>query len=47
MFSGGNRSSSAMLYRKCSGPETVLLYVDKDAGADWIWVKSGKYAKVH
>lgn len=51
-FAGGNNgASSAMLYRKCAGPQTVLLYVQKNPdkvseGADWIWVKSGKFATV-
>ena len=51
-FAGGNNgASSATLYRKCSGPQTVLLYVVKNPdklsdGADWIWVKSGKLATV-
>ena len=49
-FAGGNKgASSAMLYRKCSSPQTVLLFVVKNAdkisdGADWMWVKSGKFA---
>jgi hypothetical protein len=49
-FAGGNKgASSATLYRKCSGPQTVLLYVVKNPdnlnqGADWMWVKSGKLA---
>jgi hypothetical protein len=42
-------SSSALLYRQCFGPQTVLLYVLKNParisdGDDWLWVKSGKYA---
>jgi hypothetical protein len=49
-FGGGNSgASSAMLYRKCSGPQTVLLYVQKNSTNipdDWIWVKSGKFATV-
>jgi len=51
-FAGGNQgASSALLYRKCAGPQTVLLYVAKNPdklsdGADWIWVKSGKFATV-
>ena len=44
-------SSSGMLYRQCSAPETVLLLVLKNPdkiseGADWLWVKSGKYATI-
>jgi len=51
-FAGGNKgASSALLYRKCSGPQTVLLFVVKNPnktsdGADFMWVKSGKYATV-
>jgi hypothetical protein len=51
-FGGGNKgASSALLYRKCSGPQTVLLFVVKNPnkvsdGADYIWVKSGKFATV-
>ena len=49
-FAGGNKgASSAILYRTCSGPQSVLLFVVKNPdkvsdGADWMWVKSGKYA---
>jgi hypothetical protein len=49
-FAGGNKgASSAILYRKCAGPQTVLMYVVKNPdkvsdGADWMWVKSGKFA---
>lgn len=49
-FAGGNKgASSAILYRHCTGPQTVLLYVLKNPdsvgeGADWMWVKSGKFA---
>ncbi|HUK31876.1 MAG TPA: hypothetical protein VLV89_12235, partial [Candidatus Acidoferrum sp.] len=44
-------SSSAVVYRKCAGPQTVLLFVVKNPakifdGSDWIWVKSGKYSTV-
>ena len=51
-FAGGNKgASSALLYRKCAGPQTVLFYVVKNPdkladGADWMWVKSGKFATV-
>jgi hypothetical protein len=51
-FAGGNQgASSAVLYRKCAGPQTVLLFVLKNPGkvsdgADWMWVKSGKFATV-
>jgi hypothetical protein len=49
-FAGGNKGAgSALLYRKCTGPQTVLLYVVRNPdnlsqGADWIWAKSGKFA---
>jgi hypothetical protein len=48
---GNGGSGSALIYRQCFGPQTVLLYVVKDParlsdGADWLWVKSGKYATV-
>jgi hypothetical protein len=44
-------STSAVVYRKCAGPQTVLLLVIKNPakifdGSDWIWVKSGKYSTV-
>jgi hypothetical protein len=48
----GNRgSSSALIYRQCMWPRTVLLFVVKNpeklsGGGDWLWVKSGKYATV-
>jgi hypothetical protein len=40
-----------MLYRKCAGSQTVLLFVAKNPdkvsdGADWMWVKAGKLATV-
>jgi hypothetical protein len=42
--------SSALLYRHCFAPETVLLYVVKNPaklsdGGDWLYVKSGKYVR--
>ena len=49
-FAGGNAgASSALIYRHCAGPQTVLLFVVKNPdkvsdGADWMWVKSGKFA---
>jgi hypothetical protein len=48
---GKGGSSSALIYRHCAGPQTVLLYVVKNPdklsdGGDWLWVKSGKYAAV-
>ncbi len=44
-------SSSAVIYRQCVAPQTVLLYVVKNPdklseGGDWLWVKSGKWATV-
>lgn len=41
---------SAVIYRQCVAPQTVLLLVVKDPqkvseGADWLWVKSGKFAQ--
>jgi hypothetical protein len=51
-FAGGNKgASSSLIYRKCSGPQTVLLFVVKNPnkisdGADYMWVKSGKFATV-
>jgi len=49
---GNAGSSSALIYRHCAGPETVLLYVVKNPnkisdGGDWLYVKSGKYATVN
>lgn len=40
--------ASALIYRQCFGPETVLLLVLKNPaklsdGADWLWSKSAKY----
>jgi hypothetical protein len=48
-FANNKGDSSGVFYRKCSGPQTVLLYVVKNPdnlneGADWMWVKSGKFA---
>ena len=48
---GNAGSSSALIYRHCFAPETVLLYVVKNPakisdGGDWLWVKSGKYAQM-
>lgn len=42
-------AASANIYRQCSGPQTVLLYVVKNpdniaSGGDWLWVKAGKLA---
>ena len=42
-------SASALIYRQCFAPETVLLFRVKNPdkisdGGDWLWVKSGKFA---
>jgi hypothetical protein len=47
---GNAGSGSALIYRQCFAPQTVLLYVIRnpaklsDGPTDWLWVKSGKYA---
>jgi hypothetical protein len=46
---GDSGAASANIYRQCSAPQTVLLYVVKNAeniaaGGDWLWAKSGKLA---
>jgi hypothetical protein len=51
MTFGRAGASSALIYRKCARPQTVLLLVVKNPdklsdGADWMWVKSGKFASV-
>ncbi len=48
---GNAGDSSALIYRQCGGPQTVLLFVVKNPrklsdGGDWLWVKSGKFATV-
>ena len=48
---GNAGSGSALVYKQCFAPQTVLLYVianpDKlSDGAEFLWVKSGKYAAV-
>jgi hypothetical protein len=48
---GAGGAASALIYRQCYRPETVLLLVVKDPqklsdGADWLWVKSGRFATV-
>jgi hypothetical protein len=48
---GNGGSGSALIYKQCFAPQTVLLYVitnpDKlSDGAEFLWVKSGKYATV-
>jgi len=45
---GKGGSSDALIYRHCFGPQTTLLLVVKNPGqlsdgADWLWVKTGKY----
>ena len=47
---GKGGETSALIYRQCFAPQTVLLLVVKNPqqvseGADWHWVKSGKYAQ--
>ena len=46
---GSGGETSALIYRQCFAPQTVLLLIVKNPqqlsqGADWQWVKSGKYA---
>lgn len=46
---GDNGGASALIYRQCVAPQTRLMLVMKNAakageGADWIWVRSGKFA---
>ncbi len=49
---GNGGDASALIYRQCVAPVTVLMLVVKnprnlsDGPADWLWVKSGKYATV-
>ena len=43
-------SAEGLIYRHCYAPSSVLLLVVKNPdrlsdGADWLWVKSGKYSK--
>jgi hypothetical protein len=45
----GHTGGSGLIYRQCSAPTTVLLFLYKnygqsDEGVDALWVKSGKYA---
>jgi hypothetical protein len=47
-FAGSGGSSSALIYRQCYRPETVLLMVVKNPqkasdGVDWLWAKSVKF----
>jgi hypothetical protein len=49
-LTNANSGSEATIYRQCPLPQTVLLMVLKNPanwgeGADWIWVKAGKWAK--
>jgi hypothetical protein len=44
---GAGGSASALIYRKCYRPETVLLLVVKNPqklsdGVDWLWVKAAR-----
>ncbi|MGO9257526.1 MAG: hypothetical protein ACLQU1_14620 [Bryobacteraceae bacterium] len=48
-YFGTAGDASALIYRNCVSPQTVLLLVVKNPakitdGADWLWVKSGKFA---
>lgn len=48
-FPGGSGSTSALIYRQCPRPQSVLLMVVQDPqnlskGVDWLWAKSGKHA---
>ncbi len=48
-YFGKAGSASALIYRNCVSPQTVLLLVVENPakmgqGADWLWVKSGKFA---
>ena len=55
-FSGGGLHevtaqlhNGSPIYRRCSGPDAVLLLVVKapvqlSDGAEWLWAKSGKFA---
>lgn len=44
-----SRGATAPIFRQCNKPQTTLLLVAKNwdklgEGADWLWVKSGKFA---
>jgi hypothetical protein len=48
IYFGKSGDSSALIYRHCFGAQTTLLLVVKNPaklsdGADWLWVKSGKF----
>ena len=43
--------NGVLIYRQCFGPQTVLLHLVTDPaissdGGYWLWVKSGKYARL-
>ena len=47
---GKGGEGDALIHRQCFGAQTVLLLVVKNPqklsdGTDWLWVKSGKYAR--
>jgi hypothetical protein len=49
-LTNANGGSEATVYRQCPFPQTVLLMILKNPavwgeGADWVWVKAGKWAK--
>ena len=51
-YFGTAGDSSALIYRHCFAPQTVLLKVVENPaktsdGGDWLYVKSGKYATVN
>lgn len=48
---GAAGAASATLYRQCFAPRTVLLFVVNNParlsdGGEWLWVKSGQFAKI-
>ena len=46
VYKPGSAGDLGLVYRQCFAPTTVLLYVAKDSGGDFLWVKSGKYSTV-
>jgi len=44
VYKPGSAGGMGLIYRQCFAPTTVLLYIAKDSGGDYLWVKSGKYA---
>jgi hypothetical protein len=46
----GGTGYTALIYRQCFRPETVLLLVinnkEGSGSGDWLWVKSGKYSTI-